>query len=1045
MTDLNPIVLENLKQGTPESEWRLTRPGDSNIEGFATNISVNVGGTVDLKINTDATEYRIDIYRLGYYGGDGARKIATILHDNSEPFNQPEPLVDKSRGLVDAGNWSVTDSFTLPPDAISGVYIARLSRVDGVEGENVIPFIVRDDGGTSHIIFQTSDQTWQAYNQWGGHSLYDGKSVAVSYNRPIQTPDGPDVSTASGPWNFVFGAEYSAIRWLEENGYDVAYMSGVDTSRSGELLLNHKAFLSVGHDEYWSGEQRAYVEAARNAGVNLNFWSGNEIYWKTEFLASIDGTDTPYRTLVSYKTSSTLIDNPSGIWTGTWRDPSIGMPENALTGTLYMVDWDHENPIHIIAVPSDYADLRFWRGTSIAALQDGESYQMNGPYLGYEWDVNAANGFQPGGLINLSSTTVETNAINTIFNLAQYVLPDPPGTATHNLTMYRAESGALVFGAGTVFWSWALNSHHAPGPDGFGAGAAADLNVQQAMVNLFADQGIQPVSLRSDLIRALQSMDFIAPSTQVTTDISGVFEAGQAVTISGTATDVGGVVAGVEVSVDGGSKWHAASGKATWSYTFTPAETSALTIMVRATDDSLNLEQPKLGVGLAVTDFHNDFSVAQGWSSTTTPRMLVDINGDGRQDLIGFGNSAIFGVLGMDDSAQYLGGPSFTGGTFNVRIADFGIDQGYANTKLRNVDFLGNFTDEPGARFASVWAQGPDGLRYYVATDSTTITDVGGGTYQVPVFETTPRLYTDFSATQGWTDRHTIDVGFLSNTNAFASVIGFGELGILIGDQVFDQSKAANPVYSAKGSEAFGNEAGWDSTIDIRAVRDCSGNVIDLNGDGIMDVIGMGPDGLVYAFGQYNPTPPSGEHAYSLGAVHLADIGASGGGSDFGRAQNWTLDNSVREIADINNDGHVDIIGFGDYGIFVAMGKTPSADGTGAFERAYLAYDDMGTDQGWLNSDHVRVLGDMNGDGLLDIVAFGQINTFIATGGIDPVTNRFSWTWTNTFQAYALEEGFKVDENFRTVGDVNGDGIADIVVSGASNTQILSSVSQHLI
>ena len=91
------------------------------------------------------------------------------------------------------------------------------------------------------------------------------------------------------------------VRWLERNGYDVSYFTGVDADRRGAEILEHKAFLSVGHDEYWSGGQRANVEAARDAGVNLAFFSGNEIFWKTRWENSIDGSNTDHRTLVSYK------------------------------------------------------------------------------------------------------------------------------------------------------------------------------------------------------------------------------------------------------------------------------------------------------------------------------------------------------------------------------------------------------------------------------------------------------------------------------------------------------------------------------------------------------------------------------------------------------------------------------------------------------------------------------------------------------------------------------------------------------------------------
>ena len=194
----NAIVLENQLDGTPRSEWDLqNRPSEDNIEGFATDMSVNRGETVEFKINSD-DDYQIEIYRLGYYGGDGARLVATI--DDVQALIQPDPIRVAATGLVDAGNWSVSATWAVPEDMTSGVFLAKLTRSDGT-GESHIPFIVRADGSTSDIVFQTSDTTWQAYNTWGstdadgaGASLYSGDSppdraYAVSYNRPFVTRD----------------------------------------------------------------------------------------------------------------------------------------------------------------------------------------------------------------------------------------------------------------------------------------------------------------------------------------------------------------------------------------------------------------------------------------------------------------------------------------------------------------------------------------------------------------------------------------------------------------------------------------------------------------------------------------------------------------------------------------------------------------------------------------------------------------------------------------------------------------------------------------
>src|SRR2546428_11943429 len=160
-------------------------------------------------------------------------------------------------------------------------------------------------------------------------------------------------------------------RWLEANGFHVSYFTGVDSERRGAKLLEHKVFLSVGHDEYWSAEQRTRVEAARDAGVNLAFFSGNEVFWKTRWEASIDGANTPYRTLVCYKeTHANAVIDPADppTWTGTWRDPRFsppadgGRPENALTGTIFTVN---SAPSRAITVPSADGKMRFWRNTSI--------------------------------------------------------------------------------------------------------------------------------------------------------------------------------------------------------------------------------------------------------------------------------------------------------------------------------------------------------------------------------------------------------------------------------------------------------------------------------------------------------------------------------------------------------------------------------------------------------------------------------------------------------------------------------------------------------
>ena len=199
----------------------------------------------------------------------------------------------------------------------------------------------------------------------------------------------------------MFNAEYPMVRWLEANGYDVTYCAGVDTDRRGENLLQHRVFLSVGHDEYWSARQRAQVEAARDAGVHLAFLSGNELFWKVRWENSIDGSATPYRTLVCYKeTSDAAKTDPTPEWTGAWRDSRFsppsdgGRPENALTGTIFAVQGFSGDRI---TVPAEDGRLRFWRDTDISAGAPGSSSNLSAATLGYEWDADLDNGARPPG------------------------------------------------------------------------------------------------------------------------------------------------------------------------------------------------------------------------------------------------------------------------------------------------------------------------------------------------------------------------------------------------------------------------------------------------------------------------------------------------------------------------------------------------------------------------------------------------------------------------------------------------------------------------
>jgi len=589
---INPVVCENRNGGTDPEIWDIDGAGDPTIQGFATDISVNAGDAIDFKIDTDATDYDIDIYRTGWYQGDGARYIQSVQPTLVEP-QRNECKTEQDTGLVDCGTWDVSATWDVPATAVSGVYIARLERSD-THGASHIIFIVRRDGNTSDVLFQTSDPTWHAYNLYGGADFYQGgehgRAFKISYNRPFATRGGIEAR------DFYFSSEFATVRFLERNGYDVSYLAGLDTDRRGGELLNHRVFLSVGHDEYWSGPQRANIEAARDAGVNLQFLSGNEGYWRTRYEPSIDDTHTDHRTLVSYK--ETWADekiDPDPQWTGTWRDPRFAdasqgghLPENALTGTMYMVN-DVRMPVTVTGGEGDY---RLWRHTGLENLAAGEAAELADQTVGYESNEDIDNGFRPDGLIRLSTT---------VGPVTQYLLDHgkrvTAGTTEHHVTLYRAASGALVFSAGSVQWGWGLDSTHD------GDRPAADSRMQQAQVNLLADMGAQPGSLMPELVAATASTDTVAPTAAILTPTAAQqVPHGSTVTVTGTASDVGGgVVAGVEVSTDGGATWHPAEGTTDWSYTYLQQGHGQAEIIARAIDDSANFTPDGAHRTVAVT------------------------------------------------------------------------------------------------------------------------------------------------------------------------------------------------------------------------------------------------------------------------------------------------------------------------------------------------------------------------------------------------------------------------------------------------------------
>jgi hypothetical protein len=298
-TRTHQIRPENQKPGT--RDWMLThtrvdpatRYRSPWVEGFCSHTSAKAGETIQFFVSTNpASAFRMDFYRMGYYGGTGGRHLMSL--GPLEGFVQPDPPVGPKR--VRDCRWEPCAAIQIPGDWVSGVYLAKLTEArEGLQ--SYIIFIVRDDR-RADFLFQCSDTTWQAYNRWpdqfalydnGEHQWWWGGDVQVSFNRPYgkycQILDAP-LSTGSGEW---FLWEFPFAFWLESQGYDVTYQSNLDTHRDGRELTRAKGLLSVGHDEYWSINMFNHVKAAIADGLNVAFFSGNAVCGRIQFAPDAGG------------------------------------------------------------------------------------------------------------------------------------------------------------------------------------------------------------------------------------------------------------------------------------------------------------------------------------------------------------------------------------------------------------------------------------------------------------------------------------------------------------------------------------------------------------------------------------------------------------------------------------------------------------------------------------------------------------------------------------------------------------------------------------
>jgi hypothetical protein len=428
----NAIVTENALPGDPS--WNILKAPPGRIEAFASEISVAPGGTLHLHVSTDpAAAYEVRIFRLGWYEGLGGRLLLCLpsCTGSKQGAKQPAPgAPDPTTGLLRA-NWPITDTVAIPESWLSGYYVADvvLAPRRGFGVGYQLPFIVRGHAGNhSAILVQAAVNTWQAYNNWGGKSLYAFNSthsvpaVKVSFDRPFS----PTVGNASP---FTWG-EYDLVRFLEHRGYDVTYTTDVDTDAQPPKLLDHKMLLVAGHDEYWTKAMRDGVEHAIASGVSVAFFGADISGWQARYE---DGS----RTLVEYRSAEKDPETGPALTTIEWRRLSPPRPECQMMAVQHSDAPEQAGigsgiPAYTVA-PSATASP-WLAGTGLAP--GSQIHRV----IGYEWDS-----YVPG------CVSPKPKSGPTL--LFEYAGPPSADAVT-----YTAPSGAQVFSSGTLLLNWALDN-----------------------------------------------------------------------------------------------------------------------------------------------------------------------------------------------------------------------------------------------------------------------------------------------------------------------------------------------------------------------------------------------------------------------------------------------------------------------------------------------------------------------------------------------------------------------------------------------------------
>ena len=328
------VVAENEKPGT--TAWQIPDKTPGTIVGYADHASAAVWDTVELYVSTDADSFVVEAYRMGYYGGAGARLVWTS--DSVTGETQSECPVDQTTNMVSCDDWNPSLSLTISSAFPPGDYLLKLVGSGGQQ--SYVPLTVHDPNSHATYLVENDIYTWQAWNPYGGYDFYAGEGRCPSGVYPICSR--ARVVSFDRPYGYGQGAadflgnEYPLIRFMEQNGLDVTYATSADFETNPAMLLQHRALLSLGHDECWSYDERLAAVAAEQQGVNMIFFGASPMLRHVRLEDSPLGVD---RQEVDYRDSGAdPIDGtgePRQVTGNTWSDAPANWSEVPFVGANY--------------------------------------------------------------------------------------------------------------------------------------------------------------------------------------------------------------------------------------------------------------------------------------------------------------------------------------------------------------------------------------------------------------------------------------------------------------------------------------------------------------------------------------------------------------------------------------------------------------------------------------------------------------------------------------------------------------------------------------